>query len=199
MPARVDEIGPAGENSHRETARIEAAPVGAGVDPESEPGYDRDAGRPEAAPEGVGDLGAIRGWPAGADERDRGLFLHALERLEVAKAEQHRRRIVQLPQRGRVGRAVPADRDEPSGVESIAGRHDVEAVKEFVRTAASARGRRLHQFVLGKRQQRGRPVCRPPPEQARDARGQVSDQEASSQTGVARVDHAATLSQAWNR
>ena len=85
VTARIDEIRPAGENGDRETARIEAAAVGAGVDPEREPGHDGNAGRPEAAPEGVGDLGAVGGGPAGTDERDRGLCLHALERLEPGR------------------------------------------------------------------------------------------------------------------
>ena len=166
--------------------------------PERQAADDRNAGRAQPATERVGDLRAVRAGSPCADEGDGRLAPERLERICAAQAEQHGRSIVELKEQLRIRAGVPADRGDLVTRERCPPAGAVEALEKRTRPPGARTGHRRDQLVVAERQQAAGP--RPPlPEQARDARREVGQEEGAAQTGLAAVDHAATRCQPSSR
>ena len=94
---------------------------------------------------------------------------------------------------------MPADGDAAGGREALALESGVEGLEERERLADAPPGGDREQLVLGQPEQSRHAPLPPARQQAGDARRQVGDQEASPQTWVADVDHAASASQLSTR
>ncbi len=75
MATRVDDVRAAGEDGDGKTVAVEAATMRGGVDAECQAAHHGHVSRAETAPEGVGDLDAVRTRVARTDDGDGRVLL----------------------------------------------------------------------------------------------------------------------------
>ena len=137
------DVGAGGEHGDRLAGRLERSFVGGRVDPEREPGDHRHARGREPAAQRPGDLEAIGRGAAGSHDGDRVVVVG-----EGPEDVDHRGRVGEVAQPGRVGVAAAADRGQPRGRGPFARGGRIESVIARARRAV----RDLEQVVVGKRQ-----------------------------------------------
>ncbi len=152
VAGRVGDVGAAAEDGDG-AAGVEGAAVGAAVDPEGEAADDGHPRGGQLTPQLAGDLAAVGGGAAGADDRHRFERLQPLEQLRISAADQRPGSIGGVPQRARVEVAVAAAGPAPGHrqlfVQPFLGQRGIPCQQ----LPRRLRGRDLDQLLAGETQQ----------------------------------------------